>query len=214
MLPSVRSWIMLNKTLVRLWLMDCCDFLIGMNVKSPEWSFIHKNNEITSSPVLIGWVHPVNQKYVPTVPAGLIFNICETGLSDWGGRKNKSVLIPSDQIEATLHYPINRSLRHHILTCCISTAGDAYCPLSITPDRGTEKNFKTGVRRGIDLMMEIRQPAYTTAEIFRRYGETVVFSAIADNWNLPDCLDKLTILSCGNCAAHCSRDLLIGLEDP
>jgi hypothetical protein len=58
-------------------------------------------------------------------------------------------------------------------------------------------------------MMEIRQPAYATAEIFCRYAEAVVFPAIADNRNWPGCRDELAILFCDDCAAHCSRDLLI-----
>jgi hypothetical protein len=58
-------------------------------------------------------------------------------------------------------------------------------------------------------MMEIRQPAYATAEIFRRYAEAVAFPAIADNRNLHGRPDKPAILFCDNCATHCSRGLLI-----
>jgi hypothetical protein len=133
-------------------------------------TIVHPQEQIKLQ-VLRCWLDEYIQlikKYVPTVPAELIFNIDETGLSDWEERKDKPVLIPSDQIEATLHYQINKSLRHHTLTCCISAAGDAYCPLLIALDRG-QRAFLTGVRRGIDLMMEIHQPANATAEIYFRY---------------------------------------------
>jgi hypothetical protein len=58
-------------------------------------------------------------------------------------------------------------------------------------------------------MMEIREPAYATAEIFRRYIETVFFPAIAANRKLPGCRNKPAILLCDNCACHCSEDIII-----
>jgi hypothetical protein len=93
--------------------------------------------------------------------------------------------------------------------CCISAAGDAYCPLLIAPNRGAQKIFETGIRRNIGIMMEIRERAYATAEIFRRYIETVFFPAIAANKKLPGCRNKLAIVFCDNCTCHCSEDILI-----
>jgi hypothetical protein len=87
--------------------------------------------------------------------------------------------------------------------CCISAAGDGYCPLLIAPNRGTQKIFETGIRRDIDIMLEIREPAYATADIFRIYIETVFFSAIAANKKLPGCRNKPEILFCDNRACHC-----------
>jgi hypothetical protein len=149
------------------------------------------------------------KNYVPKIPAELIFNIDETGLSDWEERKEKMVLVPAAHIDSTLHYPVNRPVRHHTLMCCISAAGDTYCLLLIAPNRGAQKIFETGIGRDIDIMMEIREPAYTTAEIFRRYIETVFFPAIAANRKLPGCGNKPAILFCNNWGCHCSEDILI-----
>jgi hypothetical protein len=44
------------------------------------------------------------KEYVPIVPAELIFNLDETGLSDWEQRKMKPVIIPSHASSSTLHY--------------------------------------------------------------------------------------------------------------
>jgi hypothetical protein len=149
------------------------------------------------------------KNYVSKIPAELIFNIDETGLSDWEERKEKMVFVPSAHIDSTLHYPINRSVRHQTHMCCISAAGDAYFPLLIAPNRGAQKIFETGIHRDIDIMMENRKPAYGTAEIFRTYIETVFFPAIAANKKLPGCRNKPAILFCGNWACHCSEDILI-----
>jgi hypothetical protein len=119
------------------------------------------------------------------------------------------VLIPSGQIDSTFHYPVNRAIRHHTLICCISAAANAYCPLLIAPNRGAKTLFETGIRTAIDMMMEIREPAYATAEIFRRYVETVLFPAIVANRKLPGCRNKPAILFCDNCASHCSEGRFI-----
>jgi hypothetical protein len=87
-------------------------------------------------------------------------------------------------------------------------AGDAYCPLLIAPNRGAQKIFDTGIPRDIDILMEIREPAYAAAEIFRRYIETVFFPVIAANRKLPGCRNKPAILFCDSCARRCSEDVL------
>jgi hypothetical protein len=149
------------------------------------------------------------KNYVPKIPAGLIFNIDESGLSDWEERKEKRVLMPSGHIDSTLHYPVNRSLRHHRLICCISAAEDGYYPLLIAPNRRAQTTFETGIRRDIDMMMEIREPADGTAKIFRRHAEIVFFPAVVANRKLPGCRNKPAILFCDNCACHCSEDMLV-----
>jgi hypothetical protein len=58
-------------------------------------------------------------------------------------------------------------------------------------------------------MMEIREPAYATAEIFRRYIEAVFFPAVAANRKLRGRRNKPATLFCDNCAYHCSEDTLI-----
>jgi hypothetical protein len=119
------------------------------------------------------------------------------------------VLVPSAHIDSTLHYPVNRSVRHHTLICCIPAAGDAYCPLLIAPNRAAQKIFETGIRRDIDILMEIREPSYAFAEILCRYVKTVFFPAIAANRKLPGCRNKPAILFYDNCTCHCSEDILI-----
>jgi hypothetical protein len=148
------------------------------------------------------------KKLVQIVPTELIFNLDETGLSDWENRKSKPVIVPAAAGDSRFHYPINRSIRHHTLLCCITAAGDSYCPLLIAPNAGARKLFDTGVRDHVDLMIEIRQPAYATADLFRRYIEEIFFPALAANREMPGCRDKLAILFCDNCSIHCSEILL------
>jgi hypothetical protein len=82
--------------------------------------------------------------WVPLVPAKLIFNLDETGLSDWEERKAKPVMIPTTIEDSHLHYPVDRGIRHQTLLCCISASGDAYCPLLVCSTPVTLGIFEEG----------------------------------------------------------------------
>jgi hypothetical protein len=90
----------------------------------------------------------------------------------------KPVMIPSHAFSSTLHYPIDRVIRHHSLLCCVSASGDAYSPLLIAPDAKARIIFEKGSREHIDLKLEIRQIPYVDAELFNQY--------IKENSGAPD----------------------------
>jgi hypothetical protein len=64
------------------------------------------------------------QTLVPLVLAELIYNLNETGLSDWEEPRDKIVLIPAQVGGPVLHYPVDRSFRHQTLLDCASASGD------------------------------------------------------------------------------------------
>jgi hypothetical protein len=144
----------------------------------------------------------------PLVPVELIFNLDETGLSDAEERKAKPVIIPSHASQTALHYPIDRTIRHHTLLCCVSASGDAYCPLLVAPRPNAARIFEKGVRENIDLKLEIRQTPYVDAQIFNAYIKDVFLPTIAANRELPGCANKPALLFCDNCTSHCSEEIL------
>jgi hypothetical protein len=109
---------------------------------------------------------PLIKEYVPLVPAELIFNLDETGLSGWEERKTKPVVIPSHASSSTLHYPADRAIRHHTLLYCASASGDAYSALLIAPHPRARRIFEKGIRVNVHLKLEIRQVLYVDAELF------------------------------------------------
>jgi hypothetical protein len=78
----------------------------------------------------------------------------------------------------------------------------------IAPTASARKKFDTGVRDHIDLIIEMRQPAYAKAELFHRYITEVFFQALETNQQLLGCENKLCILFCDNCSIHCQNQLL------
>jgi hypothetical protein len=149
--------------------------------------------------------------YVPLVPTELLFNIDESGFSDWEERKPKRILLPTEARTTTLHYPASRKIRHQTLVCCVTAAGDAYCPLLISAQATARDVFRHQIRDRIDLQIEIAPSPYVTSEIFQRYIETVLIPAVEANRELPGCANKPAILFCDNCSAHMSDSVLQNL---
>jgi hypothetical protein len=98
------------------------------------------------------------KELVTLVPTELLFNVDESGFSDWEERKPKCVRIPTEARETILHYPASRKIRHQTLVCCAMAAGDAYCPLLESSDPATRAVFEHQIRDGIDLQIEISPP--------------------------------------------------------
>jgi hypothetical protein len=148
------------------------------------------------------------QELVPLVPTELVFNLDETGLSDWEERKRQPVLTPAEIDGDVIHYPIDRRIRHQTLVCCISGAGDVYCPLLISSDANARSVFEKGVRDGIDLRVEIAGSAYIMTDFFLQYLRDMPIPAVESNRRLPGCRNKPSILFCDNCRCHCSDEIL------
>jgi hypothetical protein len=148
------------------------------------------------------------KEYVPLVPAEVIFNLDETGLSDWEERKTKPVIIPSHASSSNLHYETDRAIRHHTSPCCVSASGDAYSPFLIAPHPKARRIFEKGIRGNIDLKLEIRQVPYLEAELFKQHTKKIFIPTIAANLELPECTNKFAILFRDNCASHYSEEIL------
>jgi hypothetical protein len=77
-----------------------------------------------------------------------------------------------------------------------SPIGDSYCLILIAPTVSARTLFDIGVRDHIDLVIELKQPAYATAQLFHHYITEVFFPALETNRQLPGCENKLCILFC------------------
>lgn len=100
-------------------------------------------------------------------PAELIYNIDETGLSDWEEKKPKIVVIPKELEYEKLNYPTNRGNRHVTLVFTILAGDDAYFPMAIASDSSLEKVFDLGIRRDTDLILKVSNSSYMNKDIFK-----------------------------------------------
>jgi hypothetical protein len=148
------------------------------------------------------------QRIMHLSPAELVFNIDESGLSDWEERKRKDVIVSTELEPGDLHYGVDRAIRHQTLVCLISASGDAYCPLVISNDRRVLGIFEKGVRPGIDLRITIQTSPYITTELFEQYIQEVFIPSLTSNREIPGCQGKPAILFLDNVRAHCSDRLM------
>jgi hypothetical protein len=109
------------------------------------------------------------QEYALLVPTELLFNIGESGFSDWKARKPTGVLIPMEGQATTLHYSRSRTIRYQTLLCCVTAAGDAYFPLLVSAQPVAREAFQHQIRDGNNLQIEIAHSPYVTSEIFEIY---------------------------------------------
>jgi hypothetical protein len=152
------------------------------------------------------YINPI-KACIPLVPSELIFNLDESGLSDWEERKSRAVLVKAEAADQPLHYPVDCGIRHHTLLCCISASGDAYCPLLLSLSRAVLRIYEKGVRENIDLQIKIVDSLYVTREIFIEYVCSILIPTVKSNRLLPGCQNKPAILFCDNCASHCSDEV-------
>jgi hypothetical protein len=124
-LNYVEEWF--NKTLRYGWMKRFLD-----RHKS-EVSGATGKGQTRSSALLPRRIVDVDQKNRTDCPDWIIFNLDETGLSEWENRRSKPVLAPTQEQESTLHYPVDQSVRYHTLLCCVTASGDSYCPMLIAP---------------------------------------------------------------------------------
>ena len=71
------------------------------------------------------------EKILFTSPVDLIYNIDETGFSDWEDKKSKDATIPRELLNTGFQYLIDRSNKHITLVVTISADDGAYFPLTI-----------------------------------------------------------------------------------
>jgi hypothetical protein len=63
----------------------------------------------------------------------------------------------------------------------VAASGDSYYPMLTAPTASARQLFDTGVRDHIDLIIEVRQPAYATEELFHRYIMKAFFPVLETN---------------------------------
>ena len=148
------------------------------------------------------------EKIITIVPADLVYNIDETGLSDWENRKPKTVIIPKDLENEDLHYPVNRGIRHITLVVTISGGGDAYFPLIVTSDSSLEHIFDHGVRRDVDLSIHVGDSSYITKDVFKDHIINKFIPQVENDRISCGSESLLAVLFFDNCSSHLDDELL------
>jgi hypothetical protein len=114
-----------------------------------------------------------------------LFNIDESGFSDWEEGKPKCVLIRTEARETTLL--TLRAGKFATRHWFVMAAGDADCPLLVSSDPAARAIFEHQIRDGIHLQIEISPSPYVNGKIFERYVDTVLIPVVEANRQLLGC---------------------------
>ena len=145
---------------------------------------------------------------IQITPAELVYNIDETGLSDWEERHTKTVIVPSEIDVENLHYPVDRGNRHITFIVTISGGGDAYFPLAVTSNPELEQIFDLGVRRDVDLFLKISNSPYINKETFVNHIMQNFIPQVQNDRRFCGDNQLPAILFFDNCSCHIDNELL------
>lgn len=148
------------------------------------------------------------EKVIIIAPAALIYNIDETGLSDWEDKKSKSVIVPRELLNTDLQYPIDRTNKHVTLVVTISADGDAYFPLAISSNENLRGIFDLNIRENVDLLLEISNSSYINKDIFKRHIINNFIPQVEEDRKYTKIKDCPSILFFDNCSSHIDDELL------
>ena len=147
-------------------------------------------------------------KLIGITPAELIYNIDESGLSDWEEKKPKTAIVPKELENCILHYPVSRKNRHVSLVVTINAGGDGYFPMIVTSDPKAEMIFQYGVRKNTDLIVKIERTPYVTKQVFKQHLLDHFIPQVESDRYSPGCEGKPAILFFDNCSSHIDDELL------
>jgi hypothetical protein len=108
--------------------------------------------------------------HLVSMDPGLVYNIDETGCSDWAERKG---IIPTSMAKNRIHFAVSRKIPHQTMLIYVSTSGEALCPLIVTMNPVTLGIFQRGVQEGVDAKIRVNSSSYVNADIFYDYSRDV-----------------------------------------
>jgi hypothetical protein len=109
--------------------------------------------------------------------AELRFILDEVGVSEWEGRKDKKVIVPTVLSYHTIHHRACGNLKHMSVMTWISAAGE-----SLTPYGVISQDFEClrrtpmipGVRLGLDFVLRQRSKPYVSPFLFLEYVNNIL----------------------------------------
>jgi hypothetical protein len=69
---------------------------------------------------------------VPSCCAELIFNLDEVGISAWKVRVPPKAIVPISISSQTIHHGVHCNLKHIVMACCVSAAGESMTPFFVS----------------------------------------------------------------------------------
>ena len=112
---------------------------------------------------------------IEDVPGGFIFNVDESGCSDWCDAQEMRVLVPSSYEENSIKIPIDRNSKRATLVGCISADGKCMKPLILLPRKTIEEDIRLCGYNDDNALFAYQKNAFMTTVLFDFWAENVFF---------------------------------------
>jgi hypothetical protein len=147
-------------------------------------------------------------KYISGMPSEMVFNVDESGTSEWENRKPIKVVTTKNHQVTAQHYPVTRKVRHTTLVACICASGDRIAPMVLSTQNDSSGAFISGIRKDIDLHLKIVDSAYVTEEVFYDYIETIFIPIVRRQRKKYSMENEKAVLLMDNFTSHCSDRIM------
>jgi hypothetical protein len=127
--------------------------------------------------VLDEWFRDLAQR-VEGVPRQFIFNVDETGCSDYADRREITVLVPACSTAKSVPVPVDRHAKRSTLTACIGADGFRMRPFVIVSRVTAEKDLAYYGYDRHNVAIVSQENAFMTSSLFEMWADTVFFPSI------------------------------------
>jgi hypothetical protein len=120
------------------------------------------------------WFRNLAQR-VEGVPPQFIFNMDETGCSDYADRREITVLVPACFTAKSVPVPVDGNAKRSTLTACIGADGFRMRPFVIVSRVNAEKDLAYSGHDYHNVAIMSQENAFMTSSLFEIWADTVFF---------------------------------------
>jgi hypothetical protein len=147
------------------------------------------------------------------VPRQFVFNVDETGCSNFSDKRETTVLVPSTYEARSVRIPVDRHAKRSTLTTCIAADGDRARPFDIVEHHTAKMELSYYGYNASNVTIATEANGFLTSRLFNIWAERVFFSAIEERRGEVNYTGKVVLLMDG-LGAHHTEKFLQDCRDP
>jgi hypothetical protein len=166
------------------------------------WGIPMEGTRVEVDPAKIEDFYDELEALIEDVPAAFIFNMDESGCSDWADKREIRVLVPDTFVGSFIHIPVDRNSKRSTLVGAIAADGTALKPMVVV-DRVTMETDLTLVGYDSEKVDMVTQPnAFINALLFERWAEEIFFPYVEAQRIARGDYQGPAVLIMDGCSAH------------
>ena len=115
------------------------------------------------------------EEHLKVIPGEFIFNVDETGCSDWVDSHEMKVFVPSDYESSSIKYPRNRASKRASLVGCIAADGSTLKPMIIIPRKTIEEELELYGYTRRNVCFAYQEHSFMTSKLFLKWANEIFF---------------------------------------